>query len=94
MGKQSLAGTAAMIGTKKFKDNVKKFTQAMDLSRRVLKAFEHFIHYTWGFETNVTNEIMINLTRQEREEFYMDMSHVSWRVFMYTYIHGLKRYTL
>ena len=60
----------------------------------MLKAFEHFIHYEWGFETNVTNDLMVNLSRQEREEFFMDMSHVSWRLWMYSYIHGLKRYTL
>ena len=34
------------------------------------------------------------MSPEDRDEFDIDISYISWRMFMFLYMHGLKRYVI
>lgn len=82
------------VGGPSFKKKVEDLVKAKDLGQRVINAFTHFINYEWAFDVNVANQMMMEMDREERDMFDMDFNYIHWRLWMYEYIHGLKRYTL
>jgi len=79
---------------KGFKKSAQLLVKANDLNNKILKAFAHFMQYEWTYETNHVIELMQDMSPEERDEFDIDNTVLSWQVWLYLYIHGLKRFVI
>lgn len=78
-------------------DNIKRaqrFKKLIDRELLITKSFSHFNHCEWIFAShNITNLIKI-LNPNELLKFEIDISSMDWRIYLFNYGFGLKKYVL
>lgn len=60
----------------------------------MLATFRPFSTNEWIFESHHVKQIIELLNEEEKDMFYLDVSHINWENYLLTYNWGLHKYIL
>jgi 1-acyl-sn-glycerol-3-phosphate acyltransferase len=89
-----LKTVAKLSGVPSLVKNSQKIQKLLQREVTISNAFSHFTLHEWIFESQNIVELMKIMTPEESLKFNIDVSCLDWRIFLFNYIQGLKKFIL